>query len=193
MYPREPNRPTPETVDEAFKRLVRLGRNPDKCGRAGRRLYIFFSGHGSSPDLEPDEAALLMANAARDVPGYHVPGRLYANSLLVEAPFDEIVPLMDCCRDDDSRVARRPPAWVAYPSAKGSTVRKFYAFATRWGRQALADFHRGSLTAAAREIDVPDSALGRLARGRAGRIRLDTLARLTGLFPRAPSSAIAAL
>jgi hypothetical protein len=42
----------------------------------GRRLYLYFAGHGFAPT--DTETALLMANATRTRGGHHIPGRSYA-------------------------------------------------------------------------------------------------------------------
>jgi uncharacterized caspase-like protein len=125
-------RPTTEQVDAAFGRLVESGVEND--GTLGRRLYIFMAGHGFSPDLE--EAALLMANAGRLRTGFHIPGRRYANWFRAAAFFKEVVLFMDCCRDDYRRAPYRTPPWVEIRSPQAVDVQYFYAFATRWSRQA---------------------------------------------------------
>lgn len=125
--------PTTDTVDEPFVGLRRKAR--DNGGRLGRRLYIFFAGHGIAPNGNPDEAAILMANAQPDVP-YHIPGRLYANALLVEGMVDEIVLFMDCCRDNYSRAEVRSLPWMLSPNSSAGKTKHFYGFATRWGQKS---------------------------------------------------------
>jgi len=127
-------KPTADLIEEAFLNLVRLGRR--NGGKLGRRLYIFFSGHGISPNLDLDDAALLMANAARDTPGLHIPGKVYVDAIALEGLFEEIVLFMDCCRDDYERVSSRQPPWVPAKSARGGDTKRVLGFATRWGRKA---------------------------------------------------------
>lgn len=127
-------KPRTDDIDEIFLGLVRAGRRND--GQLGRRLYIYFSGHGIAPDLAADESALLMANAARDSIGFHIPGRLYASALKLEGLFEEIVLLMDCCRDDYERFGLKPTPWTPVKSVRGGRTRHFYGFATRWGLKA---------------------------------------------------------
>jgi hypothetical protein len=127
-------KPTTDIIDMAFMDIVRRGRQNE--GRLGRRLYLYFSGHGISPDLDPDDAALLMANAARDLPGFHIPGRLYASYLRVEGLFNDVVLFMDCCRDDYAQAAKHPAPWTPSPSRRGGQTRHFYGFATTWGAEA---------------------------------------------------------
>ena len=49
--------PDTMAVDRAFERLLRIG---IEKGKAGKRLYLFFSGHGFGPTI--NDSALLMAN-----------------------------------------------------------------------------------------------------------------------------------
>ncbi len=64
---------------------------------AGRRLYLYFSGHGFS-GTSTAEAALYAANAA--FPQYrHIAATRYAEWLQAGALYEEIVLIMDCCRD----------------------------------------------------------------------------------------------
>ena len=92
-------KPTTEALREAIDQLHDLGKNHG--GRAGRRLYLFLAGHGFAPDV--DEAALLMANAAKGRTGHHFPGRLYANWFRQAEFFKEVVLFMDCCRENYPR------------------------------------------------------------------------------------------
>ncbi len=119
-------------VESVLDRLVLQGQNND--GRAGRRLYIFFAGHGFAPTLE--DAALLMANAGRGRMGYHIPGRLYALWFRTAAYFDEVVLLMDCCRDDYPSARIHLPPWDDIRDPLGRKVRHFYGFATEWTRKS---------------------------------------------------------
>ncbi|HMQ56282.1 MAG TPA: hypothetical protein PKD98_29650, partial [Anaerolineae bacterium] len=102
-------------------------------GRLGRRLTIYLAGHGFGPDLE--EAALLMANASRRRL-YHLPGRRYARWFRTAALFDEIVLVMDCCRDNYPAAPLHVPAWPEVHSAGAGEVAYFYAFATKWSAKA---------------------------------------------------------
>jgi hypothetical protein len=100
--------------------------------RVGRRLYLYFSGHGCAPDSS--ESALLTADSSPDLTGLHIPGRLWAHLFFARGYFDEIVLLMDCCRESYPAVhVRKPP--LNEGVARGSTVpdgRRFYGFATKW-------------------------------------------------------------
>lgn len=102
------------------------------AGRAGRRLYLYFAGHGFAPDLE--DAALFMANAAKGMTGYHVTGRPYANWFRKAGYYDEVVLFMDCCRDVYKRARPRMPPYEDITATNPGE--RFFAFATKWSRKA---------------------------------------------------------
>jgi Caspase domain len=126
----DPAEPTTAKVEQEFDRLHQLG--VDGGGRAGRRLYIYFAGHGFAPSLE--DAALLMANAARGRTGHHIPGRPYANWFRKASFFDEVVLIMDCCRENYPRAPIRVPPYDPLTGARLAS--HFYGFATEWSRAA---------------------------------------------------------
>jgi hypothetical protein len=102
----------------------------------GRRLYLYFSGHGFQGDSNFEEAALYTANATFNLPE-HIPGTREADAMRAAAAFQEIVLIMDCCRD--VQLTRRiSEAWLCLPrnETDGAAVRTCYAFAARRGYQA---------------------------------------------------------
>ena len=82
------------------------------------------------------DAALLMANATYQRLGEHIRGDLYAQWFGTACAFDEIILFMDSCRDDYGSVAVNAPPWRQLPPRRQQGVRIFYAFATKWSRQA---------------------------------------------------------
>lgn len=81
-----------QLFDIVLDHATRAPRQP-----AGRRLYLYLSGHGFS-GTSTSEAALYAANAA--FPQYrHIAATRYAEWLQAGALFQEIVLIMDCCRD----------------------------------------------------------------------------------------------
>lgn len=102
----------------------------------GRRLYLYFSGHGFLGASNWEEAALYVANASHSLPE-HIPGTREADAMKSSAAFAEIVLVMDCCRDVtltgriyESRLCLPPNV------AGGAAVRTCYAYAVRRGFQA---------------------------------------------------------
>jgi hypothetical protein len=101
----------------------------------GRRLYLFFAGHGFAPREE--ETALIMANAT-DVQigaGFHWLGQRTANWFYKAGYFDEIVLLMDCCRNQYAVPELSWPWKDEVASDFAERVRRYYAFATRWSKE----------------------------------------------------------
>lgn len=108
--------------------------------KIGRRLYIFMSGHGITPNrFDEDnekEAALLMSNVYRYnvvSPTFHIPGVYTANWYSKNDCFDEVFLFMDCCRN--SKIV---PALNIFLPKPGSSTKatRFYAFATKWSLPA---------------------------------------------------------
>lgn len=125
---------TPKTGDivDAIKKLLAFSPGGDE--RIGRRLYIFLAGHGVGPDL--DDAGLLTAEATEDAPTY-VEGRRYANLFRGRAAFEEVVLIMDCCRDYDGELPEPYFPFKKKVDAGGAhKVKRFYAYATGFGRAA---------------------------------------------------------
>jgi hypothetical protein len=117
-------------LDEVAKQNQENGRGL----RVGRRLYLYFSGHGCAPRFE--EAAILMANATRRRV-YHLTGMPCADWFFRAGFFEEIVLLMDCCRERYEKVATYVPPWVdlMLPDVMDRTQR-FYGMAAEWSRIA---------------------------------------------------------
>lgn len=129
---RNGTQPTVDSVIAAFAKL-RSKAEADPKGRVGRRLYIFLAGHGVSFPDDPRDAALLAANAARTRP-YYLPGGKVAAAISTEPMFDEVVLMMDCCRDYGPRLPAYVLPWESR-SAPGHDPRWWSAFATKWGRK----------------------------------------------------------
>lgn len=102
----------------------------------GRRLYLYFSGHGFLGSSNWEEAALYAANASRALPE-HIPGTREADAVKASAAFEEIVLVMDCCRDV-TLTGRISESHLCLPPnvVGGAAVRTCYAYAVRRGYQA---------------------------------------------------------
>lgn len=78
---------------------------------AGRRLWLYFSGHGIGFPDDDNDTGLLSADALpelRDFP--HIAGKAWAELFRVTSAFKEVVLFMDCCRLETSRTPLRKPA-----------------------------------------------------------------------------------
>jgi hypothetical protein len=128
--------PTTARVERAFDELDDIAKdNQDKGNglRVGRRLYLYFAGHGCEPKAE--EAVLLMANATKRRAGYHIPGKPYANWFYRAGYFDEVVLLMDCCREKYPSAPLNIPPYIDLTAPDAAERgRRFYGFGTKWGR-----------------------------------------------------------
>lgn len=132
--------PPPATPLEAKPRMTEITdvldryfeRGFNNNGSTGRRLYLYFAGHGFAPEL--DDAALFMANAARGRTGYHITGRPYANWFRKAAYFSEVVLFMDCCRDEYKRARPQLPPYDDISATIPGE--RYYGFATKWSRKA---------------------------------------------------------
>ena len=123
--------PKLQEVQYAFQKLVLKAEESDAARqgfRAGRRLYIYMSGHGFAP--KPYESCLFVANATRlTVPNVYASGWL--QWFQDAACFDEFVLWMDCCMDrmvtvvpeaisllPQSVPRPRPPTMIAFAATR---------------------------------------------------------------------------
>jgi hypothetical protein len=140
-------------AEAAFKEaLEQLLWEQDEFREAyGRRLYLFFAGHGFA-GRQQLEAALYTAQATRRDP-LHIAGRRYADRIAASAAFEEVVLIMDCCRDVTLLDAVSDPSLKIPDAAAGAQhVKLFLAFAAGRGQQSRErDFNgrvRGVFTTA---------------------------------------------
>jgi hypothetical protein len=146
--PPRPNDPWPlkHAIDDALASIV-----PRRNARRGRRFYFYFSGHGCAPGFT--DIALFMANAANDTLGFSMGADSYRNSLRAKAPFDEIVFILDCCRNViEGAVPGVSPFTGGAPSSRAPSVKHLVCFGTGFGAQSwqvsgrTADESRGIFT-----------------------------------------------
>lgn len=92
--------------------------------KAGKRLWLFFSGHGFAPSL--DHSGVLTANATlRRV--HNIAARMWADRLYEGGWFDEVILFQDACRNRITGADLNPPFLRAQPPTR--VRRRFYAFA----------------------------------------------------------------
>ncbi len=134
-------KPTTDDIDHAIEEKIFSGNDfiGDCISKVGRRLYIFMAGHGITPRaFHPSmrEVALLAANAGRLKMGHHIAGQSYSGWFINAALFEEVVLLMDCCRDRYDRTSLRNPPWDIIECNEGRNVRFFTGFSTQWTKKA---------------------------------------------------------
>lgn len=124
-------RPLKNDVDDA---LVRFGVHERK--RVGRRFYFYFAGHGIG--LSFDEVALLLSGAAPNILGNNIGLAAYRQYFRDAAPFDEVVILLDCCRDLEERETAQPtPFKLRKWDERAPEVQDFLALGARFGKKAF--------------------------------------------------------
>lgn len=98
-------RPAQQQIDKAFRGLLTHA----KAAGGGRRLYVYFAGHGGA--TEQRHVALLLADASVDFLNSAMDSALYHEGLAMQATFPEQVIFYDCCRNFDGRFTGRGPDW----------------------------------------------------------------------------------
>lgn len=125
-------RPVSFQIDDA---LTRIGLT--KPGRIGGRLYFYFAGHGFGPTF--DDVGMLMANAAEERLGfsYNIGLRPFRIFLRQTEAFDEIIFILDCCRDPEISVDTSKPGIKPGTVSSGVKVRDFVMMAAAYGEKAF--------------------------------------------------------
>lgn len=132
-------RPSADLIAKPFETLFKAA-DKKKFHYLGRRLYVFFSGHGivAAKTGQPDfnEAMGLAANAERLVLQKHVALRAWAEWFRGLGIFDEVFLFADCCRDLEDMV---PPMPITTPGdwqPQRKAGREFYVFSTKFHAKA---------------------------------------------------------
>jgi hypothetical protein len=147
--------PIQEDIDAA---LTRFG--AERGRRIGRRLYFYFAGHGIGTAF--NEVGMLMAHAAMTALKRNIGLARYRGYLHEHALFDQIVFIVDCCRDRMGGVETAGPDFTG--DGPAGPVDDFTIMAAAYGERALEPTPvdggepRGLLTAALLE-GLKDAAL----------------------------------
>ncbi|TMQ15613.1 MAG: caspase family protein [Deltaproteobacteria bacterium] len=184
----DPRRHAPSQV-QIDESLVELLQAAEALG-GGRRLYVYFSGHGGISLEESDhDIALLLARWSRDLPGLALSTERYSRSLSATGLFDEVVMFIDCCRDSVMSVTGVAPTFRVVPKTPRRSTRMFRAFAAEAGRPAFefpnADAWQGLFTRCLLSILEHSSGLGADALKDFLERQLENEARALGVFQRA--------
>lgn len=124
-------RPAKEQIERFFTDIDNAAEANNQAGlghQAGRRLWMFFSGHGFSPSL--DKSAVLMANASLKRV-HSVAAMMWANRFYEGGWFDEVILFQDACRTPISDVELVPPFLRKKQASLGQTRRRFYALSAK--------------------------------------------------------------
>lgn len=127
----EDPQPLQEKINQKLKKIGVLN------GRwIGRRLYFYFSGHGYG---KIDDVGMLMGNASPLELGNNIGLRKYRNFFLEWGFFDEIIFILDCCRDPFQRADTGKPPFTMpdelFPE-NPPVVNHFTILACAYGRKS---------------------------------------------------------
>jgi hypothetical protein len=178
VYDALPNRTDVNTALRRVNAAVAQRTKTRPLDREKTRLYLYVSGHGIAP--EGSEAALLMANAAKDAWGENIACATYLRRYEKCQFFREVVVFADCCRLRQSADFPGPPFDVDANTNIGP-VDSFLGFATQHGDAAYEptdanlDEGRSYFTQA-----LLEGLRGSAADRETGEINSVTLARYTG-------------
>ncbi len=95
--------------------------------KSGKRLWMFFSGHGFAPSL--DQSGVLMANATLDMV-HNIAARWWADRLYEGGWFDDVLLFQDACRSRIGDADLTPP-FLKRQAPRTQKRRRFYAFAAK--------------------------------------------------------------
>lgn len=144
-------RPVQTEIDRALRDFGALGGH-----RIGKRLYFYFAGHGFGPSF--DNVGMLMAGASMDTLKVNIGLRDYRDYFHETGLFDEVVFIIDCCRDDARDEKTVSPIFKATPVVdRAARIVDFVALAAGYGEKAFAPVsvvdgeRRGILTKAVLE------------------------------------------
>jgi uncharacterized caspase-like protein len=161
-------RPIADDIDRAMADIG-IQRALSERSRIGKRLYFYFSGHGVGPAF--DQVGMLMANASMDRLKSNIGLHEYREFFRNTAMFDEVVFILDCCRDSRVGIKTSEPGFDGTGGwAAPDAVQDFVVFGGMYGEKAFqvwsSDINerRGLLTQAVLEaLQKPDAAdaLGR--------------------------------
>jgi hypothetical protein len=131
--------PTAEAIRAAFDHIRSIADENEKKGlgrMVGRRLYVFFAGHGFAPSQHDDLTAVLTAEASiSDAQLNHVIGSYMADFFWRAKFFDEILLFMDCCRSV-MECAQLYTPWEDERATDYYAVRRFYAYGARAAKES---------------------------------------------------------
>jgi hypothetical protein len=131
--------PTAEAVKAAFDHLKAIAAKNEKKGNGrvvGRRLYLFFSGHGFAPSHRDDLTAMLTADArVKQEKLPHILCSYMADFFWRARFFQEILLFVDCCRT----IMDCTELYMPYDEERGRdywAVRRLYGYGARVAKES---------------------------------------------------------
>jgi hypothetical protein len=128
-------RPIQSEIDRALRDF-----GAEAGQRIGKRLYFYFAGHGFGPAF--DDVGMLMATASMNSLDDNIGLRDYRTHFHETGLFDEVVYIIDCCRDSskDTKLVRtsRPRLPADAVANRVAHVTDFLVLAAAYGEKAFA-------------------------------------------------------
>lgn len=127
------DQPSKEQIEDFFTEIDKSADANNAGGmdvglRAGKRLWMFFAGHGFAPSL--DRSAVLMANATLKRV-HNVAALLWANRLHEGGWFDDVLLFQDACRSRIKDADLTPPFLLPRQAPTNQQRHRFYAFSAK--------------------------------------------------------------
>ncbi|HHJ13968.1 MAG TPA: hypothetical protein ENJ79_06260 [Gammaproteobacteria bacterium] len=131
-------KPTEIQLKKALDKLLRENRDGERewKDKAGKRLYLFFAGHGFTAGSSLTEPALFSA-VAQDGDTAHIAGYRYAAKIANAGFFDEILLFMDCCQDVLKSSQVLEPTWSPPDRNQSYRIKLLQAFGAPRGKKAF--------------------------------------------------------
>jgi hypothetical protein len=126
--------PDQRAVAEALNEIAELPRNAFEGQYAGRRLYVYVSGHGYAKQM--DEAALVTAEATRGRP-LNILITSWIEWFAAAGRFKEYVLWTDCCATRAPLAFLQPCDRAAETSPNAAASRRFIAYAAGFDKRAV--------------------------------------------------------
>lgn len=142
----DPLNPIQNQIDEAYKRLHKLIR---ANGNKARRFYFYFSGHGIGLTTNRSkEVALCLANWSEDERNEALGAELYQDAINQYGYFEEIIFILDCCRNTKVNVTPKHPSFTPQEVPTSGQAKTFTAYATQHQQKAgeVKDGNEGDTT-----------------------------------------------
>ncbi|MCK1654672.1 hypothetical protein IVA88_24965 [Bradyrhizobium sp. 149] len=127
----EDAKPAAHQIEDFFTKVDIAANSNNKEGlglKAGKRIWLFFSGHGFAPTL--DRSAVLLANATSSRV-HNVAALLWADRLHEGGWFDDVFLFQDACRSHMADVDLTPPFLRKKVAPLNQVRRRFYAFSAK--------------------------------------------------------------
>ncbi|MXO58483.1 hypothetical protein GRI89_02835 [Altererythrobacter salegens] len=126
--------PAHRTVTRALN-AMKIRERTETGERLGRRLYFYFAGHAFGPTF--DEIGMWLMDAARDRANVALSFRGYREFFRTFGVFDEVVYVMDCCRDLIRGPTANGPQLSPPNPASVPKVTDFALLGASWGDKSF--------------------------------------------------------